>query len=349
MPATRQNRNEVGNISSPTEEYRPPNAGSLPTLNACPRTQPSSIMQRILFVFLDGVGLGPDGPENPFAARSRDAFYQLAGGQRWTQPFGESTSLLRTVRSLDATLGFEGLPQSGTGQATLMTGINCAKLVGRHFGPFPHSNTHEVLDRANLFHEVKTLRPQDDTPAAFANAFPPQYFKATRRRTTVTTRCCNAAQIEIRTIAALREGRALSADLTGAAWRKQLFLDVPLRDPTDAAQVLASTAQQHSFTLFEYFLTDKVGHRRIETPASELLADLNQFLAALMEALDPARDTLLITSDHGNLEDTSHTQHTRNPVPLIVSGWAAPHFARTSDLTDVMPAILKALRSAPRS
>jgi phosphopentomutase len=99
-------------------------------------------------------------------------------------------------------------------------------------------------------------------------------------------------------------------------------------------------------TFFEYFLTDKVGHRRIEMSPSTLLADLDSFLDGLLGALKPSEETLLITSDHGNFEDTSHTQHTRNPVPLIVYGWAAPHFANASDLTDVTPSIVRALRSA---
>lgn len=303
-------------------------------------------MKHILFLFLDGVGLAPEDSSNPFAAHEDGAFRHLAGGQRWTQPFEEHSSPTHLFRALDATLGVEGLPQSGTGQASLMTGVNCARLVGRHFGPFPHSETHEPLDQANLFHEVQALSASHEAPTAFANAFPPQYFDASQRRSTVTTHCCRAAQVEIRDIVALREKRALPADLTGATWRDLLHLDVPRRPPQDAASILAATARQHTFTLFEYFLTDKVGHRRIETPPETLFTQLNQFLGALTDALDPARETLLITSDHGNLEDTAHTHHTRNPVPLIVYGWAAPHFARATDLTDVTPGILKSLRSA---
>ena len=75
------------------------------------------------------------------------------------------------------------------------------------------------------------------------------------------------------------------------------------------------------------------------------MARLNQFLRRLLDLLDPSRDTLLITSDHGNVEDVSHTQHTRNPVPLVVRGWAAPYFAEARDLTDVTPCIVDALRA----
>jgi len=67
----------------------------------------------------------------------------------------------------------EGLPQSGTGQATLFTGVNCAERVGRHFGPYPHSTTHEILRDHNLFRRVEDASTpvNGQTHAAtFANA-----------------------------------------------------------------------------------------------------------------------------------------------------------------------------------
>jgi len=120
---------------------------------------------------------------------------------------------------------------------------------------------------------------------------------------------------------------------------------VTQRLPAETAEVLAGAVQNHALTFFEYFLTDKVGHHRVDVLPSTLLKDLGSFLKALVEALDPSEVTVLITSDHGNLEDTTHTQHTRNPVPLIVHGWAAPYFEDAADLSDVTPGIVRALRS----
>lgn len=303
-------------------------------------------MKRLLFLFLDGVGLDREGPNNPLAVFDGPAVSHLANGQRWTRPFEHRTGSAHLVRPLDATLGLDGLPQSGTGQASLLTGLNCAKQVGRHFGPYPHSNTHDALDRENLFLKVQTLLPQRPAPAAFANAFPPQFFEATRRRSTVTTRCCEAAGVELRNMTALQKRKAIPADLTGNAWREKLGLDVPRRSPEETGEVLAATTRRHTLTFFEYFLTDKVGHRRLELAPSALLKDLDAFLNGLLDALHPSEETLVITSDHGNFEDTSHTQHTRNPVPMIVYGWAAPHFTNATSLTDVTPSIVQALQSA---
>lgn len=305
----------------------------------------SERMKRLLFLFLDGVGIGPPGPDNPFSTHQTSALQVLAHNQRWCHPFTAHSSPTHLTRSLDATLGVEGLPQSGTGQASLMTGVNCADVVGRHFGPFPHSSTHETLQQRNVFQQIHDLELGIDAPTAFANAFPPQFFDAPRRRTTVTTYCCNAASVPLRDITALREQRAIPADLTGAAWRRHLDLDVPQRSVRASARTLGSICRQHAFTLFEYFLTDKVGHRRIDTAPADLLATLDTFVSTLLDTLDPNRDALLVTSDHGNLEDMSHTQHTRNPVPLIVHGWAAPYFTEATTLTDVTPALVRALRS----
>ncbi len=301
-------------------------------------------MKHILFFFLDGVGLGPNRPFNPFADSTQPTLHQL-GGQKWHQPFRDIQSETHLVRSIDATLGVEGLPQSGTGQASLFTGVNCAEIVGRHFGPFPHSKTHAVLNKKNIFQRLKSL-PKSQNTFAFANAFPPQYFEATQPRSTVTTHCCESANVELRDLTALREQRALAADLTSTSWRTDLHLDVPEQSLSEAAGVLASITRNHSLTLFEYFHTDKVGHTRIDMPPTVLLEDLDYFFNSLLEQLDPSNDALLITSDHGNLENTSHTQHTRNPVPLIVYGWAAPFFEDVTNLTEVTPALVQAFKSS---
>jgi len=313
-------------------------------------------MRRILFVFLDGVGLGPASDANPLASTALPAFAALAGGQPWTASLQAVDTDRRLVRPIDATLEVDGLPQSGTGQATLFTGVNCAKLVGRHFGPFPHSDTHEVLATRSVFHH---LRPLDlPTPtgtrssagSAFANAYPPRFFEFAqgRGRWTVTTRACMEAGVEVRGLEALREGRALTADLTGAAWRGQLDLDVEALSVAEAGRRLAALSRAHRFTLYEYFLTDKLGHGRLDLPPATLLTQLDRFFDALIKSLDPDVETLVVTSDHGNLEQMDVKTHTRHPVPLLVYGWAAPFFQSVTDLTGVTPALVQALSDSTR-
>jgi hypothetical protein len=300
-------------------------------------------MKRILFLFLDGVGLAPPGTSNPLTDVG-EAFRDLSLRTAWTTAFPRHASDSRVVRPIDATLGVSGLPQSGTGQASLFTGVNAARTVGRHFGPFPHSATYPVLDRANIFHQIQSLPVP--LPVAFANAYPPQFFRADRRRWTVTTRCCAGANVSLRTEDDLRDGRALPADLTGRAWREELGLDLPLRTEQEAAQNVVALAADHAFTLFEFFLSDKVGHRRDERSPSTLLNQLDAFLQGILTSISPSETTLVLTSDHGNLEDVSHTRHTRNPVPFVAYGWAAPYLGEVHALTDVTPALVNALQMA---
>lgn len=305
-------------------------------------------MRRILFVFLDGVGLGPATPHNPLSTHSRPALEQLAGDQPWTAALSPVETQRHVVRSLDATLGVEGLPQSGTGQATLFSGVNCATRVGRHFGPFPHSATHAVLDHESLFHHVNALPlPVSSSPSAFANAYPPRFFDHVEQsgRWTVTTRCCKNAGVDIRGLNDVRNEQALTAELTGSAWREKLDLDVEVITEETAGTRLVDIHRNHALTLFEYFLTDKVGHDRIDDSPEKILNALDRFFRAILEALDPEMETLVVTSDHGNLEDAERTTHTRNPVPLIARGWAASYFSDAGDLTDVTPAIVEALQT----
>ena len=313
-------------------------------------------MRRLLFVFLDGVGLGPPSDANPLASTILPAFDELAGGQPWTDALQSVETNRRLVRPIDAALGVEGLPQSGTGQASLFTGVNCAELVGRHFGPFPHSDTHEVLATHSVFHQLAALNgsPSSETgfsaSSAFANAYPPRFFEFARGRGrwTVTTRACLEAGVEVRGLEALREGRALTADLTGAAWRNQLELDVENISVAEAGRRLAALSRDHRFTLYEYFLTDKLGHGRLDVAPASLLGQLDTFFEALLASLDPEVETLVITSDHGNLEQMDVKTHTRHPVPLLVYGWAAPFFQSVNDLTGVTPALVEALRDEAR-
>jgi 2,3-bisphosphoglycerate-independent phosphoglycerate mutase len=300
---------------------------------------------RVILVFLDGVGLGPaDDPHNPLATGRYPHLARLAGGQPWT---AASEHVLRddlVFTHLDANLGVAGLPQSGTGQATLFTGVNCARLAGRHWGPFPHSTSKPVIARENVFVRLR----EAGRHGAFANAFPSRFFRmvAARDRWTVTTRCCLDAGVPLFDENDLREGRALPADLTGATWLERLGIEVPTTTPRQAGARLATIARKTDLTLFEYFLTDKAGHARDASRAAAVLTDLDQFFEGLLDSIDASRELLVVTSDHGNLEDLASRGHTRNVVPLIAWGAGAAAFSASRDLTDVTPALLAALAAS---
>ena len=54
--------------------------------------------------------------------------------------------------------------------------------------------------------------------------------------------------------------------------------------------------------------------------AVETLERFDGLLGGVLEDFDHRECTLILTSDHGNIEDLSTKSHTRNPVPCIVAG-----------------------------
>lgn len=300
----------------------------------------------ILFLFIDGIGLGrSDAKSNPFARLSLPAFESLAGGQPWLRRTDEVDAKDHLFRAVDPTLEIEGLPQSGTGQATLFTGVNCARVVGRHYGPYPHSETRPIIARHNLFRRIEALAPEAPEPVAFANAYPLRFFEYVDKtdRWTVTTRCCLESGARIRDRTDLARGLALPADLIGKKWPEPLENGMMPKDETDAAYRLTHIATHHRLTLFEYFLTDKAGHQQSADQADAVLRSLDRLFDGLLHALDFSTTLLVITSDHGNLEDLSVKTHTRNDVPFVAFGTSAGRLNGVRRLDDVTPALVSLL------
>lgn len=295
----------------------------------------------VTFLFIDGIGLGPAGMHNPFSLFRWPSLERLANGHAWTASAPHLRSDGHVFIPIDATLGVEGLPQSGTGQTALFTGLNAPALAGKHWGPFPHSATHPLFDRDTLFARLRDA----GRSAAFLNAYPDRFFSYVERtgRWSTTTRMVMHAGGMLCRDADVREGRALTAEITGQVWRDQLGLDVPLRTPIEAGHLLHANSRRHDLVLFEYFLTDKAGHSQDPERARAALSDLDGLLTGYLEAMDPARDLLVLTSDHGNLEDLSVRTHTFHPVPLLAYGLGADVFREATSLLDVTPGLVRLL------
>lgn len=302
--------------------------------------------QHVLFLFIDGIGLGPDRPANPLAAPGAH-WAHLSQNTGWTATTPPVDTPTHVFRPVDATLGVEGLPQSGTGQASLFSGINCAERAGRHYGPFPHSSSKPVLATHNIFQRVQPgLAPED---CAFANAYPPVFFekRARRDRWTVTTLCSRQAGVRLRSTDDARHGHALPADLVGDAWNEHLDIAIPQQSAAEAGRTLYHIMQTHRLSLFEYYETDKAGHGRSHLSISTVLGRLDALLGSLLDAHTPETDLLLICSDHGNLEAPNRKPHTRYPVPLVAYGCGASAFRSATTLTDVTPALCSLLCAFP--
>lgn len=306
----------------------------------------------VLFLFLDGVGIGKkDAAVNPFFAARLPALEELLEG---TLPSSHHRSIEvagATLLPLDATMHVDGLPQSGTGQTALFTGINAPLLVGKHFGPHPYSTLRPVIEAHGIFRRVQQagLRP------CFANAYPQKffdYFETRQSRLTVTTLSCKFAGMPLRREKDLQEGRGVSADLTREGWVTLGHPSVRPISPGRAGQDLAGLSLDHDFTLFEYWKTDHAGHEQGMAEAIDVLERFDAFLAGILSSLNRVRTLLVVTSDHGNIEDLSIKTHTRNPVPLVLAGVnhravaaRVSHYGgRAPNLTHVLPALMEVLQ-----
>ncbi len=293
---------------------------------------------RFLLVFVDGLGLGPAGSENPLTqvqtmpclagllGKPLLAGLTVAEGEVWFRP-------------IDACLGVPGLPQSATGQTTLYTGHNAAQFRGQHQSAFANGSLRQLIEPYGIFRQVSNL----GLAVTQANAYMPGYFKAIanrRRRYAVGALLNLTAPVPFRTLDDYRQGEAVYWDITGEM--VECYYDEPGISAAVAGKRLIKLAQSHSFTLFETFLPDYAGHHQSREEAITVLQRIDALLSTLIQER-PEDLTLILSSDHGNVEDLSTSHHTRNPVPLLVIGPGIPDFAGVTDLTGVTPAILSNL------
>ncbi len=292
-------------------------------------------------IFLDGVGIGKEDYEN-------NPFFKY-GFKTFTEIFGSIPSLDNMVMHsgssylfpVDACLGVEGLPQSGTGQTSIFCGVNASKMIGKHFGPYPYSTLIPVIKEESLFAYFK----KKNLSAFFANAYPKLFFdyiKSGRSRLSVTSLSCRLAGIRLNTSTDVRKGKALTAEITNERWNNKLGYKLRVIRPETAARRLLKIASENKYTLYEYFLTDHLGHGRYEGAAEALLDVLDRFLFTVLTEADKKNMTVLICSDHGNLEDISIKTHTFNPTLTISSGkYAEILFSEIKNLTQIKGTLTK--------
>ncbi len=301
---------------------------------------------RLIFVFIDGVGLGEQQAYNPFVYTETPGLSGLLEGRRLTKEAVKYEGPKSSLFSLDATLGVSGLPQSATGQASIFTGINAAAYLGRHLHGFPNSPLRRLIAEKSLFKQLK----KKGCRVTFANAYRPPFFELLRRGLPGSHYSCSTliayyGGLPFYSLEDIKLGRALYMDITNELLQRLQF-DVPLLTPEQGAGQLINISKKFDFCLFEYFLSDLAGHLADSNEASRVVARLDQFIGSLADRIDPAEEMLMITSDHGNLEDINRRNHTLNRVPLLLVGDLDQRrgLGRTiNDLTDLLPLIKKIL------
>lgn len=292
-------------------------------------------------IFIDGIGIGENDPENnPFIKYGFKTFKNIFG----SIPHKQNSSILNHPLYLfpaDPLMGIKGLPQSGTGQVSIFCGINAPKFVGKHFGPFPYSTTIPVIDEQNILKYYKT----NGYRAFFANAYPQVFFdyiNSGKQRLSVTTLSAVLSDIRLNTVLDVKKGKALTAEITNSRWNKKLKCNLKTISPKTAARRLLRIASENDFTLYEFFLSDHLGHGRIQDEFNEIYYNLDEFLFTTLTEMDLMKMTLVICSDHGNIEDLSVKTHTMNSALTITAGkFSKPLFENIADLSNIKPAIIK--------
>jgi 2,3-bisphosphoglycerate-independent phosphoglycerate mutase len=286
-------------------------------------------MPKLIFLFLDGTGVGRQEPENPF----------FSGRADWLPFFDAGPGLPdgTPVKSIACDLGISGVPQSATGQTALFTGVSGAALAERHKNGFPDRQLRQIIVGHNIFRKLRSLgvrgkfinayplyadtftnghvRIEEDGRFRFAPDFPYPF----RKMMSVTTCMLIAGDERPGGETDIMSGRALYQDYSNVSLISR-GLRLPEYSPEKAAEIIYRISREFDFILYEYFQTDLYAHRRTVGECMELVSGLNRLVGTLTALLDRKRETLVITSDHGNLEDLSARHHTANPVPLIAWG-----------------------------
>ncbi|MBL1214551.1 MAG: metalloenzyme [Ignavibacteriae bacterium] len=296
-------------------------------------------MHSTLMIFIDGVGIGENDPKkNPFF-NGRLNFAKIIFGASPHLGDQHLQSDNKYLFPVDACMGVKGLPQSGTGQTSIFCGVNAPKINKGHFGPYPPAALKQTLKEKNIFREFLNR----NLNVEFVNAYPKiffDYINSGRKRLSATSLSCLLSGVKLKNSTDLRRGQALSAEIDNSRWVNKLNYTHKIIKPETAANRLFKIAQRNHFTLFEYFLTDHIGHGRIKDEADATLKVLDKFLIHVLRNI-PKNISLIICSDHGNIEDMSVKMHTRNPALGITAGLHAEELSqKINSLYDIKNSIL---------
>ena len=290
----------------------------------------SSVSNKVIILFIDGVGLGSNDPEkNPCCHSDTGIFLSNNQLPENGQKF-----------ALDAQMGVSGLPQSATGHTTLYTGINAPGLIEKHLTGFPNKELRNLLKTKSVFIQLK----KSGYTCKFINAFRPVFFTTpeifANLHMSATTEMNRYANYDFSNFSDIREERALYHDYSNKENIEKGF-DLPIFSAQKAASILNNQSKKYNLILYEYFLTDFAGHAQDLNRSVNEIKKIEDIILALIGKIDKRTTTLIVVSDHGNIEDLSTKSHTTNPAFLGI--WDAQNAADSfvfKDLRHIFPYVI---------
>ncbi|MCP4137823.1 MAG: phosphoglyceromutase [bacterium] len=303
----------------------------------------NNITSKIIFFFLDGFGLGTSDKNNPLWYAAMPFLRDLLTGPLVAGREIDEPGLL--LKGIDACLGVEGIPQSATGQTALFTGVNAPLDLGYHLTAYPNDRLIEILNEQSVLKRAL----EKGASATFANAYDVDRYMSMvdqgRIRHSATTIAVMGAGLPFRTVEDLRKGEAVYWDISSRTLIGMETTDLALVGGRTAGKRLVDLTDSNDLVLYECFMPDILGHRRKQDKILDFLALLDQFFEGIITTLDYTEGpvTLVMSSDHGNIEDMTTGGHTKNPVPLLAVGPEAGMFRTARAITDPVGIILDLL------
>jgi len=281
----------------------------------------------VVIIFLDGVGIGENESDfNPCLLSKH-------------QLFSPSNNLpfYGTKYGLDARLNIVGYPQSATGQTTIYTGKNAAKLIGKHLFGFPNEKLKELLINDSIFKRIES----SGFSCKFINAFRPVFFTSPELfkniRMSSTSEMNRAADLPFNTLKDIRNKTALYHDFTNSEIIEKGFR-LPKYNTEIASSIILSQAKQNDLVLYEYFLTDKAGHSMDNVYAVNEINKVESLIYNVAKKIIGTDNSLIVCSDHGKIEDIRIKSHTLNPAFFAV--WTKKQIDPLKSLMDIFPLIV---------
>jgi 2,3-bisphosphoglycerate-independent phosphoglycerate mutase len=127
------------------------------------------------------------------------------------------------------------------------------------------------------------------------------------------------------------------------------FDQVPEMSTPQVADAVINNLGRYDFIVLNFASPDMVGHTGNLRAAIQACEAVDQGLLAIYNAVTPLGGVLIVTADHGNVEQMVNpktgepdTEHTNNPVPFILAGNFVPglQLRGSGTLSDVAPTVL---------
>lgn len=288
---------------------------------------------KLIFIFLDGVGLGDDVETNPMAHVKMPTLEQLIGKKLLRNVNIASKNII--LKGIDACLGVQGAPQSATGQTCLFTGYNAPAFLGYHLMAYPSQELIQIIQKRSIFKYAN----EHNISNVFANSYTDGFFSSPdTSRYSVTTHSVLAANNRFNTLDDLVKGNAVHWDITNSTLQSLPNNYVSEISPFEAGKNLKNITNTYDLVVFECFIPDLIGHRKDWDKSITFFEMFDEFLRGILYDKDDSIHVLM-SSDHGNIEDLSYGGHSKNKVPLLVIGNEAKKFEDINSIDEIFDAI----------